>query len=214
MNTQFLLMARYEGLPIIPVETVCRDFFDHLTPEKFMRKVGSGDIKLPVVRMERSQKAARGVHLNALAAYLDENMQKASSRQGAWQQAAVKAFRLFRPGDDLSERQRRSPDFDAVKHVADLPKIRPDTDATGVYFLFEADECVYVGQSINVHSRVRDHHRDRLLRKTFDTYSWVPCVQEDLNSLELFYIRALLPKLNVVGKIRIVADEGGDHAYP
>lgn len=27
MNTLFLLMARYNGLPIIPVDIVCRDYF-------------------------------------------------------------------------------------------------------------------------------------------------------------------------------------------
>lgn len=72
MNTAFLLMARYDGQPIIPVEAVCRDFFSHLTVEKFVRKVSLGDIKIPLVRMEASQKAAKGVHLTDLADYLDE----------------------------------------------------------------------------------------------------------------------------------------------
>jgi hypothetical protein len=71
MNTIFLLMARYEGLPVISVETVCRDFFHHLTPEKFLRKVLAGAIDLPIVRMEGSQKSAKGIHINDLAAYLD-----------------------------------------------------------------------------------------------------------------------------------------------
>jgi hypothetical protein len=77
MNTIFLLMARYEGLPIIPVETVCRDFFRHLTEEKFLRKTLTGEIPLPVVRMESSQKAARGVHLVDLATYLDQQTEAA-----------------------------------------------------------------------------------------------------------------------------------------
>jgi len=72
LNTAFLLMAQYHGAAIIPVSTVCKDYFSHLTAEMFMRKVGTGEIKIPVVRMEASQKCAKGVHLADLAAYLDE----------------------------------------------------------------------------------------------------------------------------------------------
>ena len=57
---------------LIPVETVCRDYFSHLTVDKFVRKVSAGEIRIPLVRMEASQKAAKGVHLTDLAVYLDE----------------------------------------------------------------------------------------------------------------------------------------------
>lgn len=77
MNTAFLLMAQYNGAAVIPVEAVCRDYFSHLTVGKFIRKVSAGDIKLPLVRMEASQKAAKGVHLTDLAAYLDERREAA-----------------------------------------------------------------------------------------------------------------------------------------
>lgn len=79
MNTQFLLMAQYSGQAIIPLERVCADYFSHLTPEKMKLKVAAGEIDLPLVRMESSQKAARGVHLNDLAAYLDAQHLKAKS---------------------------------------------------------------------------------------------------------------------------------------
>jgi hypothetical protein len=49
----------------------CRDYFRHLTVENFLRKVVTGEISIPVSRMERSQKTAKGVHINDLAAYLD-----------------------------------------------------------------------------------------------------------------------------------------------
>lgn len=71
MNTAFLLMAQYSGQAVIPLERVCADYFSHLTPEKMKMKVAAGEIDLPLIRMESSQKAARGVHLNDLAAYLD-----------------------------------------------------------------------------------------------------------------------------------------------
>jgi hypothetical protein len=71
MNTLFLLMAQYNGKAVIGIDELCRDYFSHLTPEKFLRKALVGEIAIPVVRIERSQKAAKGVHLQDLANYLD-----------------------------------------------------------------------------------------------------------------------------------------------
>jgi hypothetical protein len=71
LNTAFLLMAQYGGAAVIPIELVCRDYFRHLEPAVLTRKCAQGDIALPLVRMEHSQKAARGVHLQDLADYLD-----------------------------------------------------------------------------------------------------------------------------------------------
>lgn len=77
MRTVFLLMARYEGTPIIPAEEVCRDFFAHLDTPKFIRKVDAGEIDIPLVRIEGSSKSARGVPINDLAAYLDARAEEA-----------------------------------------------------------------------------------------------------------------------------------------
>ncbi len=71
MKTIFLLMAQYDGRAVIPVEDVCRDYFCHLTPGKFVRKVDAGEIRLPLVKIEKSQKAAKGVHINDLADWID-----------------------------------------------------------------------------------------------------------------------------------------------
>jgi len=71
MNTAFLLIAMYSGRPIIPAEDVARDFFG-LSADKFVRKVSAGVIALPLVRMEASQKCAKGVHIDDLADYLDK----------------------------------------------------------------------------------------------------------------------------------------------
>jgi len=61
----------------VSIESVCRDYFRHLTVEKLLRKVLAGQIKLPIVRIEDSQKAARGVHLSDLAEYIDRQRAKA-----------------------------------------------------------------------------------------------------------------------------------------
>ena len=72
MNTAFLLMAQYNGAAVIPIDMVCRDYFSHLTPEKLARKISAGEIALPLVRIENSQKSAKGVHLLDLARWVDE----------------------------------------------------------------------------------------------------------------------------------------------
>ncbi|MCO7594243.1 MULTISPECIES: pyocin activator PrtN family protein [Pseudomonas] len=71
MNTAFVLMAQYNGLAIIPIELVCNDYFTHLTPDMFQRKVLAGQIKIPITRLESSQKSAKGIHITDLAEYLE-----------------------------------------------------------------------------------------------------------------------------------------------
>ena len=73
MNTAFLLMAQYDAQAVIPVAAVVRDYFPHLTQDKFLRKVSAGEINIPLLRIEAgSQKAAKGVHLVDLAQYIDD----------------------------------------------------------------------------------------------------------------------------------------------
>jgi hypothetical protein len=77
VKTSFVLMAQYNGLAVIPLEDVCRDYFRHLTVEKLVRKVMQGEIALPITRMEGSQKTAKGVHITHLAEYLDKQAEAA-----------------------------------------------------------------------------------------------------------------------------------------
>jgi hypothetical protein len=86
-STSFLLFAQYGGRAIIPIDVVCRDYFSHLTPSKFLRKVAAGEIAIPLVRSEASQKCHKGIHIADLAIYLDQR-----------REAALKEFRqLHRP---------------------------------------------------------------------------------------------------------------------
>jgi hypothetical protein len=77
MNTGFLLMAQYGGKAIVPIEDVCRDYFSHLNPTKLLQKISAGEIAIPLVRMESSQKCAKGVYLLDLAKYLDARVEAA-----------------------------------------------------------------------------------------------------------------------------------------
>ncbi|SFI77306.1 pyocin activator PrtN family protein [Aerobium aerolatum] len=92
MNTAMILVAQY-GKAIIPVAAVAHDYFD-LTAPKFIRKIQTGEIPLPLVRMEASQKAARGVHVSDLAAYIDRAREDAKRIVGEktmkeWRRAAL-----------------------------------------------------------------------------------------------------------------------------
>jgi hypothetical protein len=77
LNTAFLLMTQYNGAAVIPLPHVCRDYFSHLTEQQFVRKATAEKIRLAVVPMEVSQKAARGIHLQDLADYLDARREAA-----------------------------------------------------------------------------------------------------------------------------------------
>jgi len=77
VKTIFLLIAQYDSRSVIPVAEICQDYFTHLTPAKFIRKVTAGQIELPLVSMEDSQKSMHGVHLTDLAAYIDKRREQA-----------------------------------------------------------------------------------------------------------------------------------------
>ena len=62
----------------------------------------------------------------------------------------------------------------------------------GVYFLVNDDRVVYVGQSVNVYSRVKTHMADP--RKTFDSWCFIRCEKRMLDVLESLYIHFLQPK--------------------
>jgi hypothetical protein len=64
-------MAQYDALAVIPIDVVAHDYFPHLEPGKLLRKISLGEIALPLVRIEGSQKCAKGVHLVDLAHYID-----------------------------------------------------------------------------------------------------------------------------------------------
>lgn len=62
----------------------------------------------------------------------------------------------------------------------------------GIYFLILDKEVVYIGQSINITSRIGHHFGVY----QFDSYSFIECSAEELDLLESIYIQAYLPPLN------------------
>ncbi|MEL7966324.1 hypothetical protein AAG587_08105 [Vreelandella neptunia] len=74
---------------------------------------------------------------------------------------------------------------------------------TGVYFLIKDERIVYVGQSLNIISRVAAHVK----HKEFDRFAFVPCDAQDLDVLESLYIHFLQPELN-----GLLNGDNGHHA--
>jgi len=77
MNTVFLLMAQYNGAAVVPLDRVCADYFSHMDPQQFARKATAGEIDIPVIRIESSQKAARGIYITDLATWIDARREEA-----------------------------------------------------------------------------------------------------------------------------------------
>jgi hypothetical protein len=70
-------MARHDARPVLSLEEVCKEYFAPLTLAVMIKKLAKGDIALPVMRSEDSQKASRTVHLNDLAVFIDGQREKA-----------------------------------------------------------------------------------------------------------------------------------------
>ena len=83
VSTSFLLMAQFGGKAIVPISDVAAHYFSHLTVPQLLRKVSTGAIDLPVVRLEASQKCHKGVHLQDLADYLDARRAAAIAERAA-----------------------------------------------------------------------------------------------------------------------------------
>lgn len=81
-STLFILMSQYNAA-VVPLSRVVADYFGHLTERKFLRKALAGEIRLPIVRIEGSQKAARGVHICDLAEYIDKRRESATKERDA-----------------------------------------------------------------------------------------------------------------------------------
>ena len=62
----------------------------------------------------------------------------------------------------------------------------------GIYFFFKNDIIVYIGQSINVESRVVAHTKN----KEFDSWNYIKVDSIDLNEVESTYILEYQPKYN------------------
>ena len=74
-----------------------------------------------------------------------------------------------------------------------LEDSRPVAKRCGIYFLIDAGEIVYIGQSTNILDRVGSHFSEG---KTFDRYYAVDVPKRYLNEVESFLIHRFKPRDN------------------
>ena len=79
-------------------------------------------------------------------------------------------------------------DIDTIRNASRKPPER----LCGVYFLWMGDSLIYVGQSVDVLSRLLSHG----LRGQFDSFTMIECPKEELADLETAYILLFKPPLN------------------
>jgi hypothetical protein len=70
MDWRWLLLARYQGQPMIRAEVVCSDYFSPLTFKAWKEMVHDGTIQMPIMRMSPSKKAPLYISINHLADFL------------------------------------------------------------------------------------------------------------------------------------------------
>jgi hypothetical protein len=124
-------------------------------------------------------------------------------RSRASLQEAMKAERLM---DALPRRVLEA--VSAVQYTrAEIVRSAISADImSGVYFLIRDGEVVYVGQSVDVFSRIARHRREG---RPFDSFNVMPCTAERMNELEARYISALVPLFNTSLGTRLESHRGG-----
>lgn len=85
------------------------------------------------------------------------------------------------------------PKFAELKSMFDIMMSRVSyKPIIGIYFLFNDDECIYIGQSVNVMARIGSHVK----MKNFNSYAYIEYPEEKLNEMETLYILTYKPILN------------------
>ena len=73
---------------------------------------------------------------------------------------------------------------------------------SGVYFLFDGDDLVYIGKSIECRARIESHKKT----KKFDSYHILQMQESEIDEAEKKYISKYKPRYNtfIPGKRRVV----------
>jgi hypothetical protein len=79
-----------------------------------------------------------------------------------------------------------------LRQIPGLVDITGEARRSGIYFLCQDNELLYVGQSVSVSARISSHHHEG----KFNRVIFMPWPPDDLNSVEGALIRALRPPLN------------------
>jgi hypothetical protein len=96
---------------------------------------------------------------------------------------------------------------DELSHVSQLYRLPIEHISTppGIYFLCKQKKIRYIGQTVNVASRIITHMSEGL--KDFDSVFFITCPRNSLSDLEISLIKYLKPELNKVYKKSKTPDE-------
>lgn len=99
------------------------------------------------------------------------------------------------------------PATDAPAAIRDIPELIeiPTGYPSGVYFLVQQEEIVYVGQSVNPTARISNHTANA--RKDFDRAYMVPVPLSRLDDVEAALIRLLRPRDNRTTPAEVPMDD-------
>ena len=67
----------------------------------------------------------------------------------------------------------------------------------GVYFLLDGEVVVYIGQSTDIHTRIKSHELEG--EKKYDSVYFIECPKRNLKTLEMNMIIRYDPKYNIQG---------------
>lgn len=80
-----------------------------------------------------------------------------------------------------------------LSQIQNLPRYKAKT-ICGVYFLFQNNEIVYIGSSMNIETRLQTHKNEN--KKIFESYSFIEFPVEQILEKELEYFLLYKPKYN------------------
>lgn len=124
-----------------------------------------------------------------------------ASRKDAEEWSAKAKATLLKGGKVERTKRRRTvlednvfypPDFKVMSAGEILALAKTLIPVCGLYFLIHQGKIVYVGQSVDVHTRLAYHRK----RFTFDAVHIVECDRKDVGLMESAYIATLKPKHN------------------
>ncbi len=88
----------------------------------------------------------------------------------------------------------------AMYALRNYPKLTEAPRARFIYFLISNEDVVYIGKTMELYARVRDHRKQNKTTragKSFDYVRYVECfTYHDHDQVEMAFIRYLLPKYN------------------
>jgi hypothetical protein len=169
-----------------------------------------GETKWPTLKSAREAAIAIGIEEQRLLDLADAQLAPHWRIDGGPPQFAISELKQWASRELLRKYDGRSiptdlfivyeagkVDLYAVpKAIQDLEGLRDATELlqlrSGIYFLCELGHVVYVGQSINVGSRISSHRNG----KDFDRIFFLPWPRFDLSRIEAALIKVLRPPLN------------------